>query len=401
MTPATLTPTAETTNIVHDLERALFGAASEGTSKLAPAMILAMLDAGDGISDLIFSPGRPSQIERHGDLIGVQVPGIAVLHPEHTARVACELIGGNELALRTLKEQGACDFSYGIPNCARFRVNVFRQRGTYAIVMRVIATKIPTLAELNLPPTLSEVADLKNGVVLVTGPTGSGKSSTLAAIINVINETRADHIITIEDPIEFLHLHKKGTIHQRELHTDTPTFSHALRAALRQAPKVILVGEMRDRETIEIALTAAETGHLVLSTLHTIDASKTVERIVGTFDAKDQLAIRTRLASSFRCFISQRLVPKQAGGRHAVLEILKSTLRTREYMEQGESEGKSLLDAMRDGELDGMQHFDGELEKLVRAGVITTSTAYLYATNAGNLRVQMADVPDDDSLITR
>jgi len=404
MTPATLTPTADTTNIVHDLERALFGAASEGTSKLAPAMILAMLDAGDGISDLIFSPGRPSQIERHGDLIGVQVPGIAVLHPEHTARVACELIGGNELVLRTLKEQGACDFSYGIPHCARFRVNVFRQRGTYAIVMRVIATKIPTIAELNLPPMLSEIAELKNGIVLVTGPTGSGKSSTLAAIVNLINETRADHIVTIEDPIEFLHLHKKGTIHQRELHTDTPTFSHALRAALRQAPKVILVGEMRDRETIETALTAAETGHLVLSTLHTIDASKTVERIVGSFDAKDQLAIRTRLASSFRYFISQRLVPKQAGGRHAVLEILKSTIRTREYIEKGDSEGRSLLDAMRDSSLDGMQHFDGELEKLVRSGAITAKTGLLYATNPDNLRLQLSDMagfetPQDGDII--
>ncbi|HKF65181.1 MAG TPA: PilT/PilU family type 4a pilus ATPase [Vicinamibacterales bacterium] len=404
MTPATLAPTADTTSIVHDLERALFGAASEGTSKLAPAMILAMLDAGDGISDLIFSPGRPSQIERHGDLIGVQVPGIAVLHPEHTARVACELIGGNELVLRTLKEQGACDFSYGIPHCARFRVNVFRQRGTYAIVMRVIATKIPTIAELNLPPMLSEIAELKNGIVLVTGPTGSGKSSTLAAIVNLINETRADHIVTIEDPIEFLHLHKKGTIHQRELHTDTPTFSHALRAALRQAPKVILVGEMRDRETIETALTAAETGHLVLSTLHTIDASKTVERIVGSFDAKDQLGIRTRLASSFRYFISQRLVPKQAGGRHAVLEILKSTIRTREYIEKGDSEGRSLLDAMRDSSLDGMQHFDGELEKLVRSGAITAKTGLLYATNPDNLRLQLSDMagfetPQDGDII--
>jgi len=404
MTPATLTPTAETTNIVHDLERALFGAASEGTSKLAPAMILAMLDAGDGISDLIFSPGRPSQIERHGDLIGVQVPGIAVLHPEHTARVACELIGGNELVLRTLKEQGACDFSYGIPHCARFRVNVFRQRGTYAIVMRVIATKIPTIAELNLPPILSEIAELKNGIVLVTGPTGSGKSSTLAAIVNLINETRADHIVTIEDPIEFLHLHKKGTIHQRELHTDTPTFSHALRAALRQAPKVILVGEMRDRETIETALTAAETGHLVLSTLHTIDASKTVERIVGSFDAKDQLAIRTRLASSFRYFVSQRLVPKQESGRHAVLEILKSTIRTREYIEKGDSEGRSLLDAMRDSSLDGMQHFDGELEKLVRSGTITAKTGMLYATSPDNLRLQLSDMaglgtPQDGDII--
>jgi twitching motility protein PilT len=391
MTPSALT-TTDTTNVVRELERLLFGGAAEGTSKLAPAMILAMLDAGDGISDLIFSPGRPSQIERHGDLIGVQVPGIAVLHPEHTARVACELIGGNEQALRQLREHGACDFSYGIPNCARFRVNIFRQRGTYAIVMRVIATKIPTIAELNLPAMLNEIAELKNGIVLVTGPTGSGKSSTLAAMINLINETRADHIITIEDPIEFLHLHKRGTIHQRELHTDTPTFGLALRAALRQAPKVILVGEMRDRETIEIGLTAAETGHLVFSTLHTIDAAKTVERIVGTFEAADQAAIRSRLAAAFRFFISQRLIPKQAGGRQAVLEILKSTMRTREYIEKGDSEGRSLLDAMRDGSLEGMQHFDGEIEKLVRAGTITEKTGMLFATNPDNLRLQLSDM---------
>jgi twitching motility protein PilT len=232
--------------------------------------------------------------------------------------------------------------------------------------------------------------------VLVTGPTGSGKSSTLAAIIDLINENRAEHILTIEDPIEFLHQHKKGTIHQRELHADTPTFSLALRAALRQAPKVILVGEMRDSETIEIALTAAETGHLVFSTLHTIDAAKTVDRIVGAFEPGDQGAIRTRLAATFRYFISQRLIRKKEGGRLAVLEILKATMRTREYIEKGEGEGHSLVDAMRDGVLDGMQHFDGELERLVREGVITFSTAMSYATNAGNLRISMADIADDE-----
>ena len=243
---------------------------------------------------------------------------------------------------------------------------------------------------------LAEIASLKNGIVLVTGPTGSGKSSTLAAIIDLINETRAEHIITIEDPVEFLHPHKKATVHQRELHSDTPTFALALRAALRQAPKVILVGEMRDRETIETALTAAETGHLVLSTLHTIDASKTVERVIGTFEAGDQQSVRTRLAASFRYFISQRLIPKKAGGRAVLLEMLKSTMRTRDYIEQGEAEGKTLLDAMKDGELDGMQHFDGEIEKLVRAGVIAYATGLLYATNPGNLQIQLSDVPSDD-----
>jgi twitching motility protein PilT len=362
-----------------------------------PALITTMLKSGKGISDLIFSPGRPPQVEKHGELTAVAIPGLTVLQATDTARIARDLIGKNETALKTLKEQGACDLSYSLPELARFRVNVFRQRGTFAVVMRVIATKIPSLAELNLPSSLADVATLKNGIVLVTGPTGSGKSSTLAAIIDLINETRAEHIITIEDPVEFLHMHKKATVHQRELHSDTPTFSLALRAALRQAPKVILVGEMRDRETIEIALTAAETGHLVFSTLHTIDASKTVERIVGAFEASDQQAIRSRLASSFRCFISQRLVPKKSGGRIAVLEVLKSTMRTREYIERGEAEGRSLIDAMRDGALDGMQHFDGELERLVREGNVSFATALLYATNPGNLRVQLADVAFDET----
>jgi twitching motility protein PilT len=368
-----------------------------------PALITAMLESGTGISDLIFSPGRPPQVEQYGELVAVAVPEVAVLTADDTARVARDLIGNNEKCLRTLKEDGACDLSYMLADRARFRVNVFRQRGTYAVVMRVIAAKIPTIADLNLPSGLAAIAALKNGIVLVTGPTGSGKSSTLAAIIDLINETRAEHIITIEDPVEFLHHHKKATVHQRELHSDTPTFALALRAALRQAPKVILVGEMRDRETIETALTAAETGHLVLSTLHTIDASKTVERVIGTFEAADQDGVRKRLAASFRYFISQRLIPKKTGGRMVILEVLKSTMRTRDYLEQGGSEGKSLLDAMRDGELDGMQHFDGEIEKLVRSGAISYSTGLLYATNAGNLRVQLADVAveDEESMVVR
>ena len=365
-------------------------------------LIKAMLDTGPGVSDLVFSPGRPPQVEQHGQLVPVAIPDLSVLRPDDTAAVAADLIGQNEQALRTLKSEGACDVSYSLPERSRFRVNIFRQRGSFAIVMRVIAARIPTIAELNLPATIAEAAALKNGVVLVTGPTGSGKSSTLAALIDLVNESRPEHILTIEDPIEFLHQHKKGTVHQRELHSDTPTFASALRAALRQAPKVILVGEMRDRETIEIALTAAETGHLVFSTLHTIDASKTVDRIVGTFEAGDQQAVRTRLAACFRYFISQRLVPRKAGGRVAVLEVLKSTMRTREYIEKGDAEGRSLLDAMRDGELDGMQYFDGELEKLVRGGIVAAKTAYLYATNPGNLRVHLADVADDEeSLIIR
>src|SRR3954468_3965603 len=380
-TPQTHKPAAGRS--ADDLELALFGTPQGApTEKFAAAMILAMLDAGDGISDLIFSPGRPPQVEQHGHLESVNIPQVPVLQPEHTARVARELIGANTQALHTLSEDGACDISYSIPNCARFRVNIFRPRAPYAVVMPVTAAPIPTLDGLRLPPVLKEIAALKNGIVLVTGPTGSGKSSTLAALIDLINETRADHILTIEDPIEFLHHHKKATVHQRELHSDTPTFAAALRAALRQAPKVILVGEMRDRETIETALTAAETGHLVLSTLHTIDASKTVERVIGTFEAGDQQSVRTRLASSFRYFISQRLIPRKGGGRVVLLEVLKSTMRTRDYIQLGEGEGKTLLDAMKDGELEGMQYFDGEIEKLVRAGVISYATGLQHATNA-------------------
>jgi twitching motility protein PilT len=389
-------------------EAQLFGALPAQPAIATPALITAMLDSGAGISDLIFSPGRPPQVERHGELRPVDVAGCPIMKSTDTAQVARDLIGGNEHALRSLQEEGACDLSFALPERTRFRVNVFRQRGSFAVVMRVIASRIPSLAELGLPASLENVVSLKNGIVLVTGQTGSGKSSTLAAILDRINETRAEHILTIEDPIEFLHPHKKGTVHQRELHADTPTFAAALRGALRQAPKVILVGEMRDRETIDIALTAAETGHLVFSTLHTIDASKTVERIVGAFDAGEQLTVRSRLAASFRYFISQRLIPKKNGGRMAVLEILKSTMRTREYMQAGDNEGRTMLDAMRDGELEGMQCFDAELEKLIRAGTVDMATGLLHATNPGNLRVQLADVPDapkeqkeEESLIER
>jgi twitching motility protein PilT len=385
---------------IAELNATLFGS-SDARAIATPILIQQMLDSGNGISDLVFSPGRPPQVERFGELVTVPVAELPTLRPEDTAGIARDLIRDHETYLRTLFDTGSTDLSYALPDRCRFRVNVFRQRGTFAIVMRMIAQRIPSIEELGLPPAIADCATLKNGIVLVTGPTGSGKSSTLAAIIDLINTNRADHILTIEDPIEFLHQHKKGTVHQRELHTDTPTFALALRAALRQAPKVILVGEMRDRETIEIALTAAETGHLVFSTLHTIDASKTVERIVGTFEVSDQQAVRGRLAASFRYFISQRLIPKKEGGRQAIIEMLKATMRTREYVENGEKEGKSLIDAMRDGGLDGMQYFDGELEKLVRAGTISQSTALLYATNPGNLKVALADVPDEDSLIVR
>ena len=352
-----------------------------------------MLKAAASTSDLIFSPGRLPQAEVHGKLVQLQIPGIATLTPDDTARIAVDLIGRNNHALDKLKRDGSCDISYSLPKVSRFRVNVFTQRGSLAIVMRVIASVVPNFESLNLPAQLAEAAALRPGIVLVTGPTGSGKSSTLAAFVNKINKENACHIVTIEDPIEFLHAHHQATIHQRELHTDTPSFAVALRAALRQAPKLILVGEIRDRETMEVALEASETGHLVFSTLHTIDASKTIERIVGIFPLAEQATIRMRFARSFRYIISQRLLPRRDGkGRVAAFEILKSTLRTREYVEKGEREGKSLLDAIRDGSQDGMQCFDDEIEKLIRAGSIELGVGLSYATNPGNLRLGLADL---------
>ncbi|MGH9735618.1 MAG: type IV pilus twitching motility protein PilT [Candidatus Acidiferrales bacterium] len=363
-----------------------------------PSIISAMLRTEKRTSDLIFSPGRAPQIEVNGQLVQLKIPEVGVLGPDDTARIAADLIGRNSQAVAKLKELGSCDISYSLPKVSRFRVNIFTQRGSCAIVMRVIPSAIPDFATLNLPPQVGECCGLRNGIVLVTGPTGSGKSSSLAAILNRINEEKAYHVITIEDPIEFLHSHKRSTIHQRELHSDTPSFALALRAALRQAPKVILVGEMRDKETIEVALEAAETGHLVFSTLHTIDASKTIERIIGVFALGDQNTIRNRLAKAFRYVISQRLIPRVDGtGRVAAFEILKSTVRTREYVERGENEGKTLLDAMRDGSIDGMQCFDDEIEKLIRSRTIDPATGLSYATNAGNLRLQLADMFEEES----
>ncbi|HET8923597.1 MAG TPA: PilT/PilU family type 4a pilus ATPase [Candidatus Acidoferrum sp.] len=359
-------------------------------------LVTAMLKASTHVSDLIFSPGRAPQIEVSGQLVELKYKGLECLSSQDTQSIANDIMGKNETPLRKLEQEGSADLSYGLTGVGRFRVNIFKQRGSCAIVMRVIPDKIPGFEELSLPATLAEIVDLRNGIVLVTGPTGSGKSSTLAAIIDRMNEQKAYHILTIEDPIEFLHRHKKATIHQRELHSDTPNFALALRAALRQAPKVILVGEMRDRETIEVALEACETGHLVLSTLHTVDAAKTIERIVGVFPLADQQAIRTRLSKAFRFIVSQRLLPKKSGkGRIAAVEILKSTMRTREYVEKGESEGKSLLDAMRDGTTEGMQHFDGEIEKLIRDGIVDFETGLTYSTNAGNLRLEMADYSEE------
>ncbi len=351
-----------------------------------------MLAAGANVSDLIFSPGRPPQVELTGDLQGVPIAGLERLTTQNIKAMADLMLLGNEQGTEVLEKKGSTDISYSVPGLCRFRVNIFMQRGTHAIVMRVIPTKPPNWEELNLPEGVMTAAGLKNGLVLVTGPTGSGKSTTLAAVIDLINATKRYHIVTIEDPIEFMHEHKLGTVHQRELHSDTPDFASALRAALRQAPKVILVGEMRDRETIEVALEAAETGHLVLSTLHTIDAAKTIDRIIGVFPKVEEAAIRTRLSQSFRRIISQRLMPKISGGRVAAIEILASNSRTREYIEKGEKDGRSIVDAMNDGEMEGMQTFDKELEKLIRGGIVKREIALAYSTNANNLALAISDM---------
>lgn len=352
-----------------------------------------MLSVSNKISDLIFSPGRPPQVELIGKLTPVNIQGMEMLTPAHTAGIAKALIGSNKAAEKSLEENGSADISFSLPGLSRFRVNIFMQRGTHAIVMRVVPDSIPSFEDLGLPPVLGEIANMKNGIVLLTGPTGSGKSSTLAAIIDLINETHYYHIVTIEDPIEFMHRHKKSTVHQRELHSDTSTFAYALRAALRQAPKVILVGEIRDLETVEVALEASETGHLVLSTLHTTDAVKTVERLIGMFPKSQEHIIRLRLSSAFRFIVSQRLMPKaDRRGRVAAIEILKSNARTRDYVEKGEREGKSLYDAMRDGNLEGMQVFDSEIERMIREGIITMEDGLMYATNRQNLMLQLSDV---------
>ena len=382
---------AATENAISSALESLSDPAGVAAALSTNQILSAMIKVSEKVSDLIFSPGRAPQVELNGKLMAV--PDLPVLRPDDTRRLANDLMGKNQQAIAALKDLGSADLSYSLQGGSRFRVNIFSQRGTYAIVMRVIPHTVPTFEMLNLPPQLGDITSLINGIVLVTGPTGSGKSSTLAAIIDRINIEKAWHIVTIEDPIEFLHLHKGCTIHQRELHSDPPSFSLALRGALRQAPKVILVGEMRDRETIEIALEAAETGHLVMSTLHTTDASKTIERIIGTFPNAEQHVIRQRFSKSFRYIISQRLLPKKdKAGRVAAIEILKSTMRTREYVEKGEHEGKSLLDAMRDGDLDGMQCFDDVIERMIRADIIDIETGLGYATNPGNLTLSISDL---------
>src|SRR5213080_1894166 len=365
-----------------------------------PPIIERMLLVSDTISDLNFSVGQLPQVEVNGKLTPVQPLGLQKLTPYQTEIIAMTLLQENPEAADRLVKTGTADLSYSLPSRARFRCNVFQQRGVYSIVMRVIPTDIPSLGSLGLPAQISDIAELRNGLVLITGPTGSGKSSTLAAVIDIINETKHYHVVAIEDPIEYLHTHKNSTINQREVGHDTKDFPSALRAALRQAPKVILIGEMRDYETTEIALEAAETGHLVLSTLHTIDASKTVDRIIGLYPKNEEPVIRTRLAQTFRYIVSQRLIPRaDFRGRIAAVEILKSTPRTREYIENGETEGKSLLAAMRDGKLDGMQDFDTVIKDLIERNIVTVEDGLGFATNQNNLLLSLKGLTSGEDYV--
>jgi len=349
-------------------------------------ILMKMLESNVNISDLILTVDKPFQVEASGLLIEVELePHFEKLTPFQTETFALNLINQDRHLLETLIKEGSCDLSYELPGVARFRVNIFSQRGHYSIVLRKLETQIPTCAELSLPDAYYRVASEKNGIVLVTGATGSGKTTSLAAVINEINEKNSLHIITLEDPIEYTHTQKKATINQRELGKDFDTFANGLRAALRQAPKVILVGEMRDRESVEIALNASETGHLVLSTLHTIDAGQTINRILGMFSMDEENQIRTRLADSLRWVICQRLLPKVGGGRIAAFEALGTSLRVKEIILHGESEGKTFFDIIQQGKVFGMITFDSCIVDLYDKGLITEDTARTYASNRSNV----------------
>src|SRR5437899_540118 len=343
-----------------------------------------MLDSQSEVSDLLFTVDKPLQVEALGELKPVvSEPSIEKLTPFQTEMIALNLMGDNLWHIGDLLRRGSCDTAYTLTDKARFRISIFSQRGSYSIVLRKLNTVIPTLEWLNFPQIISEIPREKTGLVLVTGATGSGKSTTLAAVLHEINKTKPVHIITLEDPVEFIHTHKAATFNQRELGTDFDSFANGLRAALRQAPKVILVGEMRDRDTVRIALSAAETGHLVFSTIHTIDAGQTIGRILGMFEPEEQEQIRARLADMLRWVVSQRLVPKIGGGRHALLEIMGSNLRVQESIRLGESEGKSFYEIIEASQPFGWRTFDFSSLEAYETGKITEETALLYCTKRG------------------
>jgi len=343
-----------------------------------------MLDSHKNVSDLNLTVGKPPQVESAGVLLPVEMrPPIKELSPFQTEILALNLINADRRLTRDLLEKGSCDLSHALPGKARFRVNVFSQTGNYSIVLRKLESKVPTIKSMNLPQPFFDIAKEKNGIVLFTGATGSGKTTSLAAILDDINETMSVHVVTLEDPVEYLHPHKMSTFNQRELGLDFDRYANGLRAALRQAPKVILVGEMRDRETVEIGLSAAETGHLVFSTLHTVDAGQTINRILGMFSTEEENQVRIRLADTLRWIVGQRLLPKVGGGRAAVFEILRSNIRVKDSVLHGESEGKTFYEIIQQGAAFGMVTFDESIVRLYEQGMITQETAMAYASRKG------------------
>src|SRR5476649_2743905 len=353
-------------------------------------ILTTMLASQPEVSDVLLTVGRPPQVEAYGELKPVLLdPPINKLTPYQIETIAQNIVGDNLWLIEDLLRHGSCDASYALGEQARFRVNIFAQRGNYSIVCRQLNASIPTLDQLKLPDIFKEIPKEKTGLVLVTGATGSGKSTTLAALLNEINTSKAAHVVTLEDPVEYVHPHKKATFNQRELGIDFDSYVNGLRAALRQAPKVILVGEMRDQDTVKIALSAAETGHLVLSTLHTINAGETVNRILGMFESSDQEQIRIRLADSQRWIVSQRLAPKIGGGRHALLEIMGHNLRTEETVRMGESEGKTFYEIIEASYTFGWRTFDQACIEAFEKGIITEETALLYCSKRAVVSLKM------------
>lgn len=343
--------------------------------------ITSMLETYGNVSDLNITVGKPLQVETSGQLVPVPVePPVPALTPFQAEVFALNLIGGNKRLLDDLVKHGSCDLSYWLGQKVRFRVNIFSQKTNLSTVLRKLEMKIPTISQLKLPKLFHNMAGERNGIILVTGATGSGKSTSLAALLDKINDEKPVHIVTLEDPIEYVHQHKMATFNQRELGNDFDTFASGLRAALRQAPKVILVGEMRDRETMEIGLSAAETGHLVLSTLHTVDAGQTINRVLGMFEQEEQAQVRNRLVDTIRWIVCQRLLPKVGGGRVAAFEIMGMNLRVRELIMTGETEDKTFYDVIADAKALGWQTFDQHILELYEEGLITEETAASYCT---------------------
>ncbi len=344
-------------------------------------ILTTMLESHDNVSDLNITVDKPFQVESAGELLPVSLtPPIKQLTPFQTEILALNLINRDRRLTGALLSEGSCDTSYQLAGKARFRVNVFSQKGCYSTVMRQLATRVPTIEELGLPPAFSKMAEERNGIILVTGATGTGKTTSLAAVLNEINEKKPVHVVTLEDPVEYVHSQKKATFNQRELGMDFDSFANGLRAALRQAPKVILVGEMRDRETVEIGLSAAETGHLVLSSVHTVDAGQTINRIVGMFDMHEERQIRIRLADTLRWIACQRLLPKVSGDRVAAFEIMGANLRVRDSILHGEAEGKTFYEIIEGSQPFGMMTFDQCISELYRDGLITEQTALSYSS---------------------